>query len=87
MPSEWGHGLGRTALAQGFPVPEQLSLSFVTALSLHLLFASRFLVIALSIAMIWCHNRNKVEKGFPPAPFMMETEAGVPLWAPQKRPA
>lgn len=41
------------------------SLSSVIALSLHLLFASYFLVIAVSIVTIACDNRNKLKKGFP----------------------
>lgn len=46
---------------------EQLSLSSVIALSLHLLFASHFLVITVSIVMISRDNGNKVEEG-PPHP-------------------
>lgn len=63
--------------------PEQLSLSSVIALSLHLLFASHFLVITVSIVTISRDNGNKAEEGFfPPASDShMETEVGVSLRA------
>ena len=51
--------------------------SCLSHLLLHLLFASHFLLIALSFARVCCHSGNRVGTGFPPiAPFVMETEVG-----------
>lgn len=47
------------------PEAGQLSLLSVIALSLHLSFASHFLVIAVFIVTTSCDNGSKVEKGFP----------------------
>lgn len=46
--------------------PEQLSLSSVIALSLHLLFASHFLVITVSTVTIPRDHGNRVEGGLRP---------------------
>lgn len=61
--------------------PEQLSLSSVIALSLHLLFASHFLVITVSTVTIPRDHGNRVEGGYAPSGSHVETEVGVPLRA------
>lgn len=70
--TELGRGGGPGALQLGPGVGGRRSrmfagscLSCVVPLSVHLLFASHFLVIAMSIARIFRDNGNNVEKGFP----------------------
>lgn len=58
--------------------PKQLSLSSVIALSLHLLFASHFLVITVSTVTI---TGTEWKGAYAPSSSHVETEVGVPLRA------